>query len=189
VRGGPDLQFQVWAGQLGSNQRQLLLKNATNARYAPPPTSSGAGHLLYVRGRTLVAHTFDAQTLTLVGSPITIAQGVGVAGGGALGDFDVSPTGVLIYRRAQPASNDLGSYDRAGKTVSAFGDREGNPRNNVRISPDGKWAAFTRMGDAVQDVTRSTASRSQAAPPKSQCGAGRARSPSTTGPATGSICC
>jgi hypothetical protein len=152
VRGGPDLQFQVWIGQLGSNERRLLLKDVTNARYAPPVALSGPGHLVYVRGRTLVAHPFDPATLALAGPPITIAQGIAVGGGGAAGDFDVSPTGVLVYRRGEPGSNDLGWYDRAGQTAGTIGDREGNPRNNVRISPDGKWAAFTRMGETTQDV-------------------------------------
>ena len=36
VRGGPDLQFQVWVGALGSNERRLLLKDVSNARSAPP---------------------------------------------------------------------------------------------------------------------------------------------------------
>jgi Tol biopolymer transport system component len=150
VRGGPDLQFQLWVGQLGSNERRLLLKDVTNARYAPAVTS-GPGYLVYVRGRRLVAHPFDETSMTLAGAPIILADGVAVGGAGALGDFDVSST-VLAYRRDEPGRKELVSYDRTGKEAASWGDRAGNPRNNVRISPDGKSAAFTRMGDAVLDV-------------------------------------
>jgi eukaryotic-like serine/threonine-protein kinase len=150
VRGGPDLQFQVWIGSLGSNERQLLLSDVTNARYAAA-ASSGPGYLLYVRGRTLVAHRFDVSSMALMGAPITLADGIATGGAGALGDFDVSST-VLAYRRGEFGTKELVSYDRAGKEAGSWGDRPGNPRNNVRISPDGRSAAFTRMGDAAQDV-------------------------------------
>jgi hypothetical protein len=89
--------------------------------------------------------------MDLIGGPVTLADGVAVGGAGALGDFGVSST-VLAYRRAEFGKKELVSYDRTGKEAGAWGDRAGNPRNNVRISPDGKWAAFTRMGDASQDV-------------------------------------
>jgi len=150
VRGGPELQLQVWVGQLGSNERRQLLKDVTNARYAPP-LSSGPGHLVYVRSGTLVAQAFDVHALTLPGSPMTIGEGIAVAGGGAVGDFDVSQN-VLVFRRGQPGTYELAQYDRGGGEVGTFGDRGGNPRNSLRISPDGKWAAFTRMGDTTQDV-------------------------------------
>jgi dipeptidyl aminopeptidase/acylaminoacyl peptidase len=39
-----------------------------------------------------------------------------------------------------------------GKPTGTIGDRAGNPRNNVRVSPDGKWAAFTRAGETSQDI-------------------------------------
>ncbi len=151
VRGGPDLQFQVWVGQMGSNQRRLLLKDVTNAQYAPP-RSGGPGHILYVRNGTLMAQPFDTTGQTFTGAAVTIAENVAVTGGGGLADFSVSPSGVLAYRRGEPASEELALYDRAGTLVTGFGNRPGNPRNNVRVSPDGKWAAFTRQGDASQDV-------------------------------------
>ena len=151
VRGGPDLQFQVWVGQLGSNDRRQLLNDVTNARYAAP-VFDRPGHLVYVRGRTLVAQPFDTRTMTLAGSPMTIAEDVISTGGGAVGDFDVSANGVLAYRRGNAGKSELMWYDHMGKEAGTLGDRAGNPRNNLRLSPDGKWAAFTRMRDGVHDV-------------------------------------
>ena len=55
-------------------------------------------------------------------------------------------------------------FDRGGRPIGAIGDRPGNPRNNLRLSPDGKSVAFTRQGPESQDVwiydlVRSVASR------------------------------
>jgi eukaryotic-like serine/threonine-protein kinase len=143
VRGGPDLQFQVWVGELGSNERRLLLKDVTNARYAPPP-SGGPGHLVYVRDRKLMAQPFDLEKLTLAGAAMTVADGVS--------GFTTSANGVLAYRRTEIRKEELAWYDRTGQQTSILGDRAGDSRNNLRVSPDGKWAAFTRAGDAFQDV-------------------------------------
>ena len=143
VRGGPDLQFQVWVGELGSNERRLLLKDVTNARYAPPPAGE-PGHLVYVRDRKLMAQPFDLEKLTLAGAAVTIAEGVS--------GFTTSANGALAYRRTEPRKEELAWYDRTGKQTTILGDRAGDSRNNLRVSPDGKWAAFTRAGDAVQDV-------------------------------------
>jgi Tol biopolymer transport system component len=151
VRGGPDLQYQVWVGELGSNERRLLLKDVTNAQYAPP-RSGGQGQLVYVRDRKLMTQPFDTETLRLAGAAMTLAEGVAVSSGGGTADFTTSANGVLAYRRTEPGKEELAWYDRAGKQTGTLGDRAGNPRNNVRVSPDGKWAAFTRAGDAFQDV-------------------------------------
>jgi len=100
----------------------------------------------------LMAQQFDADTLNLVGSPTSLAADIAVSGAGGLADFTVSSNGVLAYRRAEPEPDELAWYDREGKQIGTLGDRPGNPRAGVRISPDGQWAAFTRAVDGVQDV-------------------------------------
>jgi Tol biopolymer transport system component len=128
-----------------------LLKDVTNAQYAPPRKGK-LGHVLFVRDGKLMAQPFDAERMTLGEAPVTLAEDVAVSGGGGLGDFSVSPSGVLAYRRGDRGKHELVWYDRTGTQVGAIGDRSGSPRNNVRLSPDGKWAAFTRQGEAFQDV-------------------------------------
>jgi serine/threonine protein kinase/Tol biopolymer transport system component len=151
VRGGKDLSWQLYVGELGSNERRPLISDVTNARYAPPHADA-PGYLLYVRDRKLMAHRFDADTLTLSGTPTVVAADIAVSGAGGVADFSVSSNGVLAYRRMEPAPAELAWYDRAGQPIGTLGDRPGNPRGGVRISPDGKWAAFTRAADGVQDV-------------------------------------
>jgi Tol biopolymer transport system component len=151
VRGGPDLQYQVWVGQVGSNSRTLLLRDVTNAHYAPP-RSRGPGHLVYVRERMLMAQPFDAATLTLAGTPAAIAEDVAMSASGGFGDFALSANGILAYRRVEPGKQEIASFDRTGKPIGTLGDRAGNPRSNLRVSPDGKWVAFTRMGETSQDI-------------------------------------
>jgi Tol biopolymer transport system component len=151
VRGGGDLSWGLSVGQLGSNERRLLISNVTNAKYAPPHAGA-PGYLLYVRDRRLIAQPFDAQTLTLGGAPTSIAADIAISGSGGLADFTVSANGVLAYRRIQAEPEELVWYDREGSQSGALGDRPGNPRAGVRISPDGQWAAFTRAMDGAQDV-------------------------------------
>ena len=151
VRGGTDLQFQLWLGQLGSNERRMLAKDVTNAHFAPP-RSGGSAHVLYVREGRLMAHPFEMTRMMLTGSAVVIAENVAVSGSGGLSDFSVSPSGVLAYRRGESADHELGSYDRAGKLLGSIGNRPGSPRNNLRVSPGGKWVAFTRQNQTSQDV-------------------------------------
>jgi Tol biopolymer transport system component len=55
-------------------------------------------------------------------------------------------------------------FDRAGKEISTIGDRPGNTRNNLRLSPDGKAVAFTRQGTEFQDVWMYDLARGVASP-------------------------
>ncbi len=151
VRGGPELDLGLWLGILGSNDRRLLLKGTSNAQYAPP-RSGTPGYLVFARNGNLMAQPFDAGHGTLSGEAVTVAEHVAVTPVGNLGDFTVSPTGILAYRTADVAAHELVWYDRSGKEVGTIGDRPGNPRNNVRISPDGKAIAFTRQAGETQEV-------------------------------------
>jgi Tol biopolymer transport system component len=150
VRGGTELDYQLWVGELGSNARRLLLERSGNAKYAPP-RAGAPGYLLFVRDGTLFAQEFDAARFELAGRPMTIAD-VGPSPTGAAGDFSVSAAGVLAYRIESPAAQELVWYDRSGNAVGSIGDTSGNPRSNVRLSPDGKAVAFTRQGPTAQDV-------------------------------------
>jgi Tol biopolymer transport system component len=151
IRGGLELELQVWVGELGSNQRRLLLRGVTNARYAPARGGS-PGRLLYVRERSLIAQPFDEHTMTLTGNPMTVAERVAQLSSDRVGDFSVSPAGVLAYRVGDAGTSEMMWFDRRGKAISAIGDRPGNTRNNLRLSPDGKSVAFTRQGAEFQDV-------------------------------------
>jgi Tol biopolymer transport system component len=99
-----------------------------------------------------MAQVFDEDTLTLAGTATIVADDIAVSGTGGVADFTVSSNGVLAYRRAEAGREELAWYDRQGNQIGTLGDRPGNPRASVRISPDGQWAAFTRAAEGAQDV-------------------------------------
>jgi dipeptidyl aminopeptidase/acylaminoacyl peptidase/predicted Ser/Thr protein kinase len=121
--------------------------------------------LLYVRGATLVAQSFDPAKGSLSGDPIPIADQVAVLSNGMSGAFSVSQNGVLVYRRAMPPQpDDLTWYDRQGKRLSTVGERA--IYSNPALSPDGKRLAVGRLDPAtntrdiwVLDLVRGVGSR------------------------------
>jgi len=152
VRGGVELRLEVVIGEVGSSTRTTLLRDITSAQYAPG-RNDRSDHVLFVRDGKLIARPFDAATLHLTGSEVTLAQDVAVTLGGGVADFSVSTTGVVAYRLAAGGpQQDMAWYDRSGTRVGTLGDRRGNPRNNLRISPTGKRVAFTRQGPTTPEV-------------------------------------
>jgi Tol biopolymer transport system component len=111
------------------------VNTGTSAAYAPP------GYLLFLRDRTLMAQSFDADRLELTGEPFPVAEQVDRLGQGeryAL--FSVSETGVLVYRSGSSANVQLIWFDRAGKQLGAVA-----PTGNYAtpwLSPDEKRVAF-----------------------------------------------
>jgi Tol biopolymer transport system component len=134
----------TYVGSIDSNERTRLLDGWTNAKYAQ-------GHLLYVRGTTLVAQPFDATRLRLTGQPVPLAEHlVANVPGYQVGVFSVSDTGVLAFqaRASDEDESRLVWFDRAGHEIGVLGDRAsyGNAPG-VRLSPDGRRAAVS-----VKDV-------------------------------------
>ncbi|HVQ64257.1 MAG TPA: hypothetical protein VMT78_06940, partial [Terriglobia bacterium] len=150
VRAGAELQWHVSVGELGSNQRKVLLTGISNAQFAPAH-SGGSAHLLFVRDGKLFAQPFDPDRIILSGSAASLAEDMSTRAG-LTGDFSVSAQGVLAYRTSDSAKSELMWYDRSGKQEASFGERAGNARSNLRVSPDAKWAAFTREEELSQDV-------------------------------------
>jgi serine/threonine protein kinase/Tol biopolymer transport system component len=125
----------IYVGTLDSRETKLLVNTGTSAAYAPP------GYLLFLRDRTLMAQSFDADRLELTGEPFPVAEQVDRLGQGeryAL--FSVSETGVLVYRSGSSANVQLIWFDRAGKQLGAVA-----PTGNYAtpwLSPDEKRVAF-----------------------------------------------
>ncbi len=101
---------------LDGKVNKVLVPAASNAVYA-------SGHIMYVRGTTLVAHRFDESSLELKGEPTTIAEGVTYDPSTNRGMFTVSANGILVY---QTGVAQLGSrlifHDRAGKSMGVVGE-------------------------------------------------------------------
>jgi Tol biopolymer transport system component len=128
----------LYVGSLDSNERKLLFASASSAQYAPP------GYLLFLREKTLMAQPFDASRLRLEGEPVPIAEGVGaegqIGGNSQLSSFSVSGNRALVYTTGTREDRHYAWFDRSGKEIGSINPAGG--LNDVRLSPDGKRAAF-----------------------------------------------
>jgi Tol biopolymer transport system component len=132
---GPPQRAGIYATSL-SNPKERIRLNATGGGgvYA-------AGHLLWVRGTTLVAQRLDPERLKLSGDPVPVADPVGAS--------TASGT-VLIHRRPGGGSRQLRWVDRAGKAAGNIG--QSIDFVSFRVSPDGRRVAVSRRGSTGLDL-------------------------------------
>ena len=100
------------------------------------------GHLLFVRGRSLMAQSFDLESRTLVGNPLTLGKEFAAETPPFAQAFSVSSTGRLVWLPTAGNYRQLTWLDRKGQPVAIVG----NPvlTGNLNVSPDGKRLAFDR---------------------------------------------
>ena len=80
-----------------------------------------SGHLLYVRGRKLVAQRFDASSGKLTGDPIEISDEILVDPTVWRAVFDATEQGVLIFQRgAVKGGETVAWFDRMGKSTHSL---------------------------------------------------------------------
>ena len=127
----------VYVGSLDPTEaRTLLLPEGSHAKYAE-------GHLLFLRGSTLMAQAFDADRRQLRGEAEPLAEQLQTTSGsvtGAAGAFTVSDTGVLAYQTgAGVVRSQLVWFDREGKQIGVLGDQA--DYSDIELSPDGQRVA------------------------------------------------
>jgi serine/threonine-protein kinase len=136
---------------LSDHQRKTLVQGGASPLYLA--TWNGAGHLIYVNQATLFAIPFDLRTLTTRGTAVPVVDDVAHESLVGSGEFDVSRTGTLVYRRTIGAA----AARTTLRWVEATGTKEplqAQAANYVdlRLSPDGKRVAATASGDAGQYI-------------------------------------
>jgi Tol biopolymer transport system component len=146
----------VCIGSLDSKEPESL------APGGPPVTYIEPGHLLFVRGRTLVAQPFDSKSLKTTGEAIPVVESILINNDG-LGLFSVSLEGTLAYRAGTNTSG-LVWVDRTGKELERVG--ESARYRNVALSPDGRRLAVEIVDERsgfsdvwVRDLARNVSSR------------------------------
>ncbi len=149
---GPVDKTTIDVVTLADHQRKTVLVGGASPRYVA--TSNKVGHLLYVNGVTLFAVPFDPNTLSTRGTAVPIVNDVAHEGQVGVGQYDVSQTGTLVYRRAIGAS---GSGPTALEWIDASGKRQRlpiKPRDyqDLSLSPDGKRIALSISDGTSQDV-------------------------------------
>ena len=102
-------------GSLDSAITTVLVESQSNAVYTD-------GYLLYVKDGALLAHPFDAATLTLHGSARAVAGPVLQNTSSAVATFSASANGrLLVYVAGPRPPSRLIWFDRAGKALSQVG--------------------------------------------------------------------
>jgi len=138
---------------LGSFVRKQVLEGASAAMYARD--SGGRTYLLYERGVTLMAQSFDESAGAVTGEAVAIADNVGtVSNNGWRLQSSASLTGTLAYFVGPATSvKQLTWFDRQGKALEPVG--EPGRYGDLVISPDGTRVAveLTQGADArSQDI-------------------------------------
>ena len=84
---------RVVVDTLASGERTTIVDGGTDARYVR------SGHLVYARGDTVYAASFDLQRLQVTSAPVAMVNGIGTAyGQTGAAYFAVADAGVLAYQ-------------------------------------------------------------------------------------------
>jgi serine/threonine-protein kinase len=142
--GGSDL---AGIGVLSIESNEVILVSAHGSN----PIYSHTGHIVYVRGDTLVAVPFDVEEFEVTGRAVPVLQGVRVENAGAV-QAAVSRNGLLAYA---PAGTTMG-------TQLAWVDRDGGNLEPLttqwrlfsapRLSPDGEQIAVVIADGGNTDI-------------------------------------
>jgi hypothetical protein len=143
VRGGA--RRRVVAARIGSQERTVIFDTD---RYVSP-VGVADGHLLYVRGTSLMAQPFDAARVTLTGDAVSVIDRLQLLQDRPYGMASVGG-GVLAYvPEVSTDTHQLAWFDRGGRQLALVGER-GN-YSGLELAPD-----ETRASLAVMDAARRT---------------------------------
>jgi Tol biopolymer transport system component len=100
---------------------------------------SSSGHVLCVRGGTLVAVPFDAASRRPTGEAVPVVREVRWVGPSGAASFAVSADGRTLVHEPRPAASRLAWVDRSGRETAAVG--EPGAYGMLQLAPDGRRAA------------------------------------------------
>jgi eukaryotic-like serine/threonine-protein kinase len=100
-----------------------------------------AGHLLYVRDRSLVAQPFDRDHLKATGSPVSIVEReLDSDRTDALAGFTASENGIVVFQSTSDSPARLRRFDGSGKEVATFSN---GAYRDPSFSPNGRYLAVS----------------------------------------------
>ncbi len=147
---------------LKTGQRKAVQRGGYFGRYLP--TSSRAGHLVYVRQGTLFAVGFDLDRLEVRGTPAPLLEDVAGDAFAGAAQYDVARNGTLVYLsgKSSAANWPVAWMDSTGKMQPLLA--APGQYYTPRFSPDGKRLAlavgpFARGDIQVYDLQRDTMTR------------------------------
>jgi serine/threonine protein kinase/Tol biopolymer transport system component len=127
----------IYCLDLASRQAERVAHEVGEGRFVPPD------HLIFFRGRNLMAQGFDAKDCRVTGQPVLIAENVSFNPDRNTGEFAVSESGMLAYQRAGVAAkSQLTLFDADGNRLGVVGQPE-SFGDEVMLSPDDRKVATT----------------------------------------------
>ena len=133
---------------LADGHRSPVLQTAAMcARYLP------TGHLVYEAEGRLRAAAFDPERLQLLGASRVVIDDIAIGeaeGSAASYDYDVSPTGTIVYQPASARKNRLVWRDRTGR-IEAL-PLDARSYYCPSLSPDGRQVTVTVYQGGVASV-------------------------------------
>ena len=123
--------------RLSEGRSELIYDGGTAPRYLEN------GQLVFLAGDRLLSLAMDPQTLKVNGTPRPLEEGVEGYFGGAAG-FEISANGDLIFVERRNREHTLDWVDRDGVKTEFL------PKaryHSFSLSPDGKSAAYSLIGD------------------------------------------
>jgi len=109
-----------------------------------------SGWLMWVRRGLLVAQRLDVANATLIGEPVTIADGFDVDL--RRGPVSTASNGSFAYRLSTAGRRQLTWVDRSGRVVGAVGSPDTNNLRDPRITPDGRRVSVSRTVEGNTDI-------------------------------------
>jgi serine/threonine-protein kinase len=130
---------------IGDDLSKMMASQSLTAAATPAinkPVYTATGHLVYRRGRTLLAATFNPDTVSVTGPQVPLIED--------LSDFDVSLGGRIVYLATRPYGGQLVWVNRQGTIESTIepDKRFGRPR----LSPDGHRLAVEVLREGRSDI-------------------------------------
>ena len=100
---------------LDGGDSTVIVDQGSNPQYAD-------GFLAFVGDGNLVAVPMDPATGRILGSPAPLAQSVDYYNPRDLGNFSLSRTGLLVYRKGRENTSQLSWIDETGRTIQTIGE-------------------------------------------------------------------
>jgi len=121
----------VAMASLDGGKALTVVEQASNPQFSD-------GYLLFVRDGNLMALRMDSTTGKIEGSPSPVAEAVEYFNPRDLGNFTLSRSGDLVYRKRQARKTQLAWIDTGGKEPEPIGDA--GYYRSVQVGTDGKRA-------------------------------------------------
>ncbi|MEQ1761211.1 MAG: protein kinase [Vicinamibacterales bacterium] len=144
----------IYLSALDGSAPTRLAPDRSQAVYLPAgpgDVSGGGGWLLWGRASTLVAQRLDLDQQTLVGDPVTLADGMGAIVGTLTGGWSVAAPGLVAYRTGATSQRQLTWVDRSGTARGTVGASD-STLGASRVSPDGRRVVVERTVQGNSDL-------------------------------------